>query len=155
MLGCRRGAQTHFVYSLVGGLFSGRLLGSMLVMTDSLAMWFPCSSPSSNFTLIKVYGSPTSFQWLGVDICICLSQLLVGAYRGQPGQAPICKHIIAPVIVSGTSHPTSSHEMVPKLGWSMYSLSFSLFFLWSLKVYEMRKIWVRNFDYGLVTVPST
>ncbi|KRY62230.1 hypothetical protein T4D_4358 [Trichinella pseudospiralis] len=29
-------------------------------------------------------GFPTSVQWLGVSICFCLSQLLVGPLRGQP-----------------------------------------------------------------------
>jgi hypothetical protein len=37
-----------------------------------------------NLPLIQPYGSSTSVQWLGISICVCLSQLLVGPLRGQP-----------------------------------------------------------------------
>ena len=36
-----------------------------------------------------------------MSICICLSQVLVGPFRGQPCQAPVCKHILGPAIVQG------------------------------------------------------
>ena len=58
--------------------------------------------------------------------CLHLSQLLVGPLRGQPCKAPVCKHIIASILVSdlGTHSP---HEMDPNLGQSLDCLSLSLF----------------------------
>jgi hypothetical protein len=68
-------------------------------------------------------GSPTSVHWLGVNICICLSQLLVGPLKGQTYWAPVCKHTIASVVLSGLG---ASLEMDPKLSQSL-DLSLSLF----------------------------
>jgi hypothetical protein len=58
--------------------------GSRLVETDGLPMGLPSlSSASSSLSLIQPQGSLTTVQWLGVSICICLSQLLVVPLIGQ------------------------------------------------------------------------
>ena len=84
---------------------SGSFLGSRLVDTTGLPMKSPSPSASSILSLIQLQGSLVSVYWLGVSIYICLSQLLVGPFRGQQCQAPVCKHIIASVVVSGLGVP--------------------------------------------------
>jgi hypothetical protein len=98
-----QGPYTSLCMILVGGSVS---LGSRLVETDGLPMRLPSLTGSSILPLIQPWGSLTSAQWLGVRICVCLSQLLVEPLRGQPCQVPICKHIIASVIVSGLGIPS-------------------------------------------------
>ena len=66
------------VCCLVGGLVSERSWGSKSVETASLPMGLPSSSASSSFFPIQPQGSLASVHWLGVNICIWLSQLLVG-----------------------------------------------------------------------------
>jgi hypothetical protein len=71
--------------SLVGGSVSERSQGPGLVETADLSMGSSSSSTSSSFSLIQPpQGSPASVHWLGVRICFCLSQLLVGPLRGLP-----------------------------------------------------------------------
>jgi hypothetical protein len=90
------------------------------------------------------------FKWLAVSVCICLSQLQIVPLRGQPCQAPVCKHIIASVIVSGLGalHPPPAHEMEIKLGWSLDHFSFSLF---SIFVSAVLLDW-NNSETGILTV---
>jgi hypothetical protein len=63
---------------------SERSQESGLVETAGLPMGLPSSSASSILPLIQPQGSLASVHWLGVSICFCLSQLLVGPLRGQP-----------------------------------------------------------------------
>ena len=73
---------------LVGGSVSERSQWSKLVETSGLLMGSPSFSTYSSLSLvlslIQPQGSPTSVHWLGVSICVCLGQLLVGSLRGQP-----------------------------------------------------------------------
>jgi hypothetical protein len=68
----------------VGSSLSERSKGSWLVDSACFHMGSPSPSAASSRFLIQPQGSPTSVQWLGVSICVCLSQLLVGPLRGQP-----------------------------------------------------------------------
>jgi len=57
---------------------------SRLVETAAgLPVGLPSFSASSSLSIIQPQGSLTSVHWLGINICLCLSQLLVGACRGQ------------------------------------------------------------------------
>jgi len=85
---------------LVSGSVSGTSLGSELVEMAGLPMGSLSLSTSSVLPLIQPYGSLVSVQWLGVYICLCLSQMLVMPLAGQSCQASVCKYIIASVIVS-------------------------------------------------------
>jgi hypothetical protein len=80
---------------------SQRSWRSELIETAGLDMGSLSSSASSSLSLIQPQESLISVHWLSVSICICLSQLLVGPLGGQPCQAPVCKHTITSVIVSG------------------------------------------------------
>lgn len=79
-----RGLGPAHVCCLVGGSVSEGSKGPRLVETTCLLIVSPSTSSSSNLSLIQSQGSLTSVQWLGVSICICLSQLLVGPLGGQP-----------------------------------------------------------------------
>lgn len=74
---------------------SERSQGSRLVEIASLPVGSPSFSASSRPPLIQPQGSPTSVQWLGVNICIFLSQLLVEPLGGQPCLTPVCMHSIS------------------------------------------------------------
>jgi hypothetical protein len=63
---------------LVGGSVSGSSQGCGLVETAGLSMGSLSLSASLILPLIQSQGYPTSIQWLGVNICFCHSQLLVG-----------------------------------------------------------------------------
>jgi hypothetical protein len=63
---------------------SERSQGSWLVETAGLPMGSSSSSTSSSFSLIQLQRSLTLELWLGVRICFCLGQLLVGPLGGQP-----------------------------------------------------------------------
>jgi hypothetical protein len=67
-----------------------RSQGSRLVETAGLPMESLSSCPSSILPLIQPQGSSISIQWLGISICLCLSQLLVGPLRGQPTMLGSC-----------------------------------------------------------------
>ena len=110
-------------------------------------MELPSPSASSILPLIHPQESPTSVQWLGVSICVCLSQLLVGPLRGQLCQAPVCKHIIASVIVSGLGPP--SLKMDPKLGQLLPFLQ-SLFNIWLCSLFDWK-----NSGSEILTVSSS
>lgn len=79
---------------LVGCSVSGSSLGSELVETAGLPLGLISPSASSILPLIQPQVPPTSVKWLGVSICFCLIQLLLWPLRGQPCQAPVCKHIM-------------------------------------------------------------
>jgi hypothetical protein len=89
------------VYTLVGGLVPGSSGGVWLVDIVVLPMGMQTPSAPSVLPLIPPLESPGSVQWLSVSICICLSQVLTEPLRGQPYQAPVCKHILASAIMSG------------------------------------------------------
>jgi hypothetical protein len=72
------------VCCLVGGSVSERSQGSRLIETAGLPMGSPSSSASSSLSLIQPQGPWTSDQWLGVSICVCLSQMLVGPLGRPP-----------------------------------------------------------------------
>jgi hypothetical protein len=61
-----------------------RSLGFELVENASLPMGLPSSAASFSLSLIQLQGPPTSVDWLGISICVCLSQLLVGPLTRQP-----------------------------------------------------------------------
>ena len=63
---------------------SDKSQGSRSVETVGLPMGPPSSSASSSFSPIQPQGSLVSVHWLGINICVSLSQLLVGHLRGQP-----------------------------------------------------------------------
>jgi hypothetical protein len=73
-----------YVCSLIGSLVSGSSQDSRLVVTVGLPTRLPSPSGLSILFLTLPYWSPSSVHWLGVSICICLSQLLVDPLRGQP-----------------------------------------------------------------------
>jgi hypothetical protein len=77
---CLGGAAS--ICCLVYNSVSERSQRSGLVKTAGLPMGSPSSSTSSSLSLLQPPGSPTSVQWLDVNICICFSQLLVGPLRG-------------------------------------------------------------------------
>jgi hypothetical protein len=81
-------------------------------------MGSPSLSASSILPLIQPWGSLTSFLWLGVSICLCLRQLLVGPLRGQPCQVSVCKHIIASVVVLvlGAPSPWNGSQVGAAIG---------------------------------------
>jgi hypothetical protein len=81
---CVMGIRPTHICSLVGGSVSERSQRSGLVETAGLHIGLPSSSASSSLSLIQPQVSPTSGQWLGVNICFYLSHLLVGPLRGQP-----------------------------------------------------------------------
>jgi hypothetical protein len=110
-----------------------------------VALPFSFFNPSPNSTI----GVLTSVQWLGLSICICLSQLLVLGkipasnmlvllwlltVEEQPCQAPVSMNIITSVVVSGFS--VHSLKMDPKLG------SFSLFSTLDRKKILGQKFWL-------------
>jgi hypothetical protein len=58
-------------------------------------LWgFPPPQLIPAFPEFNYRDSPTSGPWLGVSICVCLSQLLVEPFRGQPCWVPVYKHTI-------------------------------------------------------------
>jgi hypothetical protein len=77
-------ARTGQCMLLVGGSDSTSSLRSVLVETAGLPVGLHFPSASSVLPQIQPQGSWTSVQWLGVSICFCLSQLLVGPLREQP-----------------------------------------------------------------------
>ena len=91
--------------------------------------------------------SPTSVQWLGVSICFCLRELLVGLLRGQLCQAHVCKHIIASIMSGLSALPGDGSQVGTVIGPS-YLQSFLHFCPCSS--FRQENFWVRNFDYGLV-----
>jgi hypothetical protein len=73
---CRQ--DTIWVEGFVDGLVSLFLLWESCLATGSGHFKIHILSASSSLFLIHLQGSLTSVQWLGVSICIGLSQLLVG-----------------------------------------------------------------------------
>ena len=70
---------------LVGGHLSKISQGSSLVETAGLSMGlFSSSSASSSLSLVQPQRTLTLVLWLGRNIWVCFSQLLVGPPRGQP-----------------------------------------------------------------------
>ena len=67
----------------IGDPKRGSFVAYWLVETFGFPMGSPSSSTFSSLSLIQSQGPPTSVHWLGVSICICLSQLLVGPLIGQ------------------------------------------------------------------------
>ena len=104
----------HSLWELPGLQVSWHCCSSCVV-----AIPFGSFIPSPNSSI----GVLTSFQWSPISNCICLTQLLVQPLRGQPCQAPVCKHNKASVIMSGIG---AHHGMEPNLGWSLNNLIFSL-----------------------------
>jgi hypothetical protein len=71
------GLRQALVCCVVCVSVSERSQGSGLVETTDVPIGSPSSSDSSSLFLIQSQGSSISGQWLGVSICVCLSQLLV------------------------------------------------------------------------------
>jgi hypothetical protein len=71
------------VCCLFGGLVFERSQGSRLIGTGCSPTGSPFSSASFNLYLIYPQGFPMSVHCLGLRICLCLSQLLVGTLEGQ------------------------------------------------------------------------
>ena len=95
---CALGHKQAHVCSLVFGLVSGNSEESGFTDTAFLPMGLQFPSAPSILPLTLPYWSPTSVQWLAVNICICLSQLLVEPLRGQPCQSSVYTHNIASVL---------------------------------------------------------
>jgi hypothetical protein len=70
------------VCCLVRGPVSERSQGSRLIEIDGPPTGSPFSSASSNFSPIQPQKSAASVQWLGVNMCIRFTQLLVGSFGG-------------------------------------------------------------------------
>jgi hypothetical protein len=80
---CNEDLEPANACCLVGGSASERSPGAGIVEPAGLPMGSPFST-SSSLSLVQAQGSLPSDHWLGLNICFCLSQLLVGPLRGQP-----------------------------------------------------------------------
>jgi hypothetical protein len=81
---CVGGLISVGVCCLDSGWVSEQSEGSRLVETAGFPIVSPLSSACFSFSLIQPQGSPASFYWLGVNICIRIFQLLIETFRGQP-----------------------------------------------------------------------
>jgi hypothetical protein len=71
-------------------------------LVDFVILPVGLQSPSAPSALLTLpLGSLDSVPWLVMSIWICISQVLAEPFRGQPYQAPVCKHIFESAIVSG------------------------------------------------------
>ena len=72
-----------------------------MVQLVAIVLLTGLQSPSapSVLPLALPLGLPGSVQWLAVNICICIGQVLVEPLREQPYQAPVSKHFLASAIV--------------------------------------------------------
>ena len=105
---------------------------------------FFSSSPNSTI------GVPDFSPMFGVDICFCLSQLLVGSLRGQTCQAPVYKHIIASGIVSSLGAlPLDGPEVGLVFGPPFFQY---LLYFCPCSSFRLEQFWVSNLDCGLVTL---
>ena len=91
---CSRSRGTTHVYS--GWWFSPQELWRLLLVNIVLPMGMQSPSALLVLSLNLPLGSLSSFHWLAVNICICVSQMLVELY-----QTPAGKHFLASAIVSG------------------------------------------------------
>ena len=92
------------VYSLVDGLVpgsSGEWGGVWLVNIVVLPMGLQTPSTPSVLSLTPLLGTPRSFQWLAVNIHLCICEALAEPLRRQLYQAPFSMHFLASTIVSG------------------------------------------------------
>ena len=97
---CGWSLRPAWVCSLVGGSFFGSSQWSRLV--DTVALPKGCHPfQFLQSSLFLFHRGPTSVQCLAVDVCICLSQVLVEPLKGQQCQILICKHNIASVTAPG------------------------------------------------------
>ena len=81
-------------------------------------------------------------------VCICLSQLLVEPLRGQPCQAPVCKHNIA--LCQGLVPVHRDRTQVgPVTGWPFLQ---SLLHFCPCCSFRQEQFWVKNFEGRLVTL---
>jgi hypothetical protein len=81
----------------------------------------PSSSASSSFSPIRPQKSQASFRWLGASTCIWLFQLLVWSLKGQPCLAPVCKHTVVSVKVSGLwASPWAVSQFGPVMLFSVF-----------------------------------
>ena len=89
-------AMDWLMYTLWLWFSPWELWGIWLVDTVVLPIGLHSPSAPSDLPLTLPLGSPGSFQWLAVSICIWLSQVLEEHLRRQLYQTPICKHFLAP-----------------------------------------------------------
>ena len=116
---CGRGHGAAHVCCLLGS--SARSQVSGFFETAGLPMGLLCSSASSNLSLIQLQGSLTSVQWLGVSICICLNQLLVGPLRGQLCYVPV----FIDYLLGNSQYPLIT-KCLPYFSFGAYITSLSL-----------------------------
>ena len=86
--------------SLIGGLvpgISGVLVGSYYSSSYGAANHFN----SCDLSLVAPLGILCSVQWLAKSIHLCICQALVEFIRRELYQAPVSKHFLAYIIVSG------------------------------------------------------
>jgi hypothetical protein len=129
---------------LVGGSVSERSRGSRSVETSGLPIGSP--SASSSFFLIQPQGSPTSANWLGVNICIWLSTAC-WVFQRAVVSSPVCKHIIASVTLSGlgvSPWPGSQLGPVTRPPFPQVFLHF-----YSCSYFTQEQLWVRVFECGM------
>jgi hypothetical protein len=109
---CVRGLVSPSKCCLVGSSVSERPQGFKLVKPVGLPLGLPYSA-SCNLSLIQPQGPQTSGQWLGVSICLCLSQLLVG-----PLYPFFCCR--KPGLFPGSSyHRLGGYEHAPVVWWGI------------------------------------
>ena len=135
----------------VGCSVSKKSQGSALVETADLPMGSPSFSVSSSLSLFQSQGSPMSVHCLGVNICIYLSQLLVGPLGGQSCQALVCKHSIARVIVTDLGASTWD---LSQFAQSQDHLFLRLFSIFVTAVFHIRTILSDSFLLGMSTRDS-
>ena len=124
----------HSLWELPGVQVSWHCCSSCVV-----AIPFGSFIPSPNSSI----GVLTSFQWSPISNCICLTQLLIQPLRGQPCQAAVCKHNMAPVIVSGFGAYVWDESQVELVaGWPFLQ---SLLHVCLCICFRQEQSWVRNF----------
>ena len=115
-------------------------------LVDIVVLSVGLKSPSapSVLPLTLSLGSLGSVQWLAMSICIYISQVLAELLRGQPCQAPVCKHFLALAVVLGfgvCEWDESQGGVVS--GWPFLQSSATVFCPYVS--FRQEQFWVKNF----------
>ena len=139
---------------LVGGLVSGRFLRSGLVETSCLPMGLFSLSASAVFPLTQQEQSLILVQWLGVSISFCLSQLLIEPLRVQSCQDPVCKDILASLILSGLGVSPHPMRWIPIWVGQWTSFSSASSPLFSLNFFKFSFIYNKSGSYFSICIKA-
>jgi hypothetical protein len=120
--GCSHGSL--HVYSLVGGLVPGSLVGIWLLHMVVPSMGLQIPSAPSVLSLALPLGTLCSVQWFVVSIHFCICEILSGDSYIRLLSASTCWH---PQYCLGL---VSAYGMDPQVGQSLDGLSFSLCSKW-------------------------